>query len=1103
MKHFLSFFVIIGLQSLCILTGQIIFPESRLLTVSEGLSQSKISAMLQDSRGFLWVGTEDGLNRYDGYDFINYTHEPFEVNSLSNNCINAICEDKNGILWIATNKGLNCYDVKNAKFSCFYHDPLKNNSLSDNVVLNVFIDSNNAVWVKTLKSLDLFDTKTNTFRKFFHYNDVFHFIATNVPFPICEDKKGRLWVGSKDGLNVFDRDLELFNRYISLDFNSKSLSHNEIRSICEDKNGLLWVGTANGLNSFDPEKKEFKRYYPELNSTQSSSANRINVLYPDKSGQLWVGTGNGLYSFERSTGAFRSVSIKGLNALKISVLSILEDRSGVFWVGTLKGLIKVGSLKTKFKVFRSAENTNYNFSANDIGTIYPDGKESVWLGTWGKGINIFNLKTLQNKVVDFKSKGVDDDDIVHVIYKFSPEKFFIGTSNGIVLYNPVKNEIKNLCAENFSGCDGLLQNRVNSIVKDKNGKYWIGTTHGLFKLDWEGKNIKSYLNLPEDKKTIGNNTIYCLLPDKLGNIWIGTDNGLDYLTLATEKFTHYESCLSEKFSFSSSTIYCLRFDSKGYLWIGTASGLNRMNPTDNSLKIITEKDGLSDNLIYTIEIDKHENIWVSTNRGLNWINSKTFQIRSFDVSDGLQDYEFNFNSSGQNEKGELFFGGVSGLNVFTPDSLVDNKIVPPIVITSVEIVTEYSKVHMPNPFSEKIIIPYRTNVFTVNFSALDFTVPNKNTFAYKFYSDNESEWINIGTKHSATFSNLKPGDYTLKIKGSNNDYVWNEKGISIVISIESPFWLKPQAYYVYIFILIVVVLIIYRYRTFNLRQTNKILKEKDVASIEIERQKELLAIKNRNITDSINYAKRIQEALMPSEKFFKKILPDSFVLHQPKDIVSGDFFWISERGKKIYVAAVDCTGHGVPGAFMSIIGFELFRKITHNQYIDDPSHILNILNREFEEIFKDVDSVTLKDGMDIAFCVIDKETRVLEFSGAVNPIYLIREDKITEIRGARFSVGLDDFTEEVQTFENKQIVLQEDDVIYLFSDGYADQFGGPEGKKFKYRRFRHLLLTIHQYPMEEQQKLLLERINRWKGDIEQVDDILVIGFRPNFKKPVL
>ena len=276
------------------------------------------------------------------------------------------------------------------------------------------------------------------------------------------------------------------------------------------------------------------------------------------------------------------------------------------------------------------------------------------------------------------------------------------------------------------------------------------------------------------------------------------------------------------------------------------------------------------------------------------------------------------------------------------------------------------------------------------------------------------------------------------------------------------------------------------------------MKEREIATHQVEQQKEQLAIKNRNITDSINYAKRIQEALMPSEKSFKKILPESFVFHQPKDIVSGDFFWISERGTKIYVAAVDCTGHGVPGAFMSIIGFELFRNITHSRGVDDPSQILNILNQEFEQIFRDVENYTFKDGMDIAFCVIDKQSRILEFSGAVNPIYLIRDNKVTEIRGSRFSVGLDDNYDNEQTFENKQIVLQEDDMFYIFSDGYADQFGGTEGKKLKVGKFRELIVSLQNYPLDEQKQQLNEFLDNWKGNGPQIDDILVIGRRFEF-----
>ena len=1090
------------LLPVCFVKGQFTFPEAKVYTVNEGLSQSRINTILQDSRGFIWVGTEDGLNRYDGYNFNSFTHQPYDTNSLSNNYINAICEDANGVLWIATNRGLNSYDVKSGKFTNYQSNSMVSGSISDNIVLNVYIDNERNLWVKTLKSLDLFDPVSKSFRNFKHNFDLFKFSSGNVPYPIHEDKSGKLWVGTKDGLNYFDRDLELFKPYKNNDFDPNSISNNEVRTILEESNGTLLIGTTNGLNSFNTTTKEFKHFYPFPDLKDKIGANKINALFEDKNGKFWVGTNEGLFLFDHNNGKFQHVQIRNNNSLLAAVYSIIQDKSGVLWIGTHKGLIKANTRKTKFRTYRVEDhNNNNNFtSSDDVDAILPEENDAFWIGTKGGGLNYLNRKYNTIKNYDFSKLGVEDDNFVHFIYKIDKKKFLLGTDNGVNIFNPENGKITDLKAEEIIGYESLLQHKVNYITRDNQGVFWIATFHGLYKLDFERKQIKQFINNPENNNSLINNTIYCLSTEQDGKLWIGTENGLDCLNTDIEKFTHYNCLTPGKQLLSSNTIYCLRFDRSGYLWIGTATGLNRFNLRDKSVKMFTEKEGLSDNLIYAILLDKKQNVWVSTNRGLNSINPLSFKIRTFDVFDGLQDYEFNHNSACNTDNGELFFGGVAGFNSFYPDSLTKNGFIPPIVITSLEIITSHGETKIQNPSSVHISIPYRTHVFTINFSALDFTFSDKNNYAYKFYSDSEKDWINIGRKHFATFSNLQPGDYHFKVKGSNNDMVWNNNGLELIISVESPFWLKTEAYYLYSFVILISLFAIYRYRTYNLRVTNKILKEKELASHKIDRQREQLALKNRNITDSINYAKRIQEALMPSEKTFKKIIPESFVLHQPKDIVSGDFFWISEQGNKVYVAAVDCTGHGVPGAFMSIIGFELFRKITHSQGVDDPSQILNILNREFEEIFRDVDNDKLRDGMDIAFCVIDKSTRVLEFSGAVNPIYLIRDNKITEIRGSRFSVGLEDQVEQQQAFENKQILLHEDDVIYLFSDGYADQFGGPEGKKFKYRRFRHLLLTIHQYPMEDQQRLLEERINLWKGSLEQVDDILVIGFRPLFNK---
>ena len=305
-------------------------------------------------------------------------------------------------------------------------------------------------------------------------------------------------------------------------------------------------------------------------------------------------------------------------------------------------------------------------------------------------------------------------------------------------------------------------------------------------------------------------------------------------------------------------------------------------------------------------------------------------------------------------------------------------------------------------------------------------------------------------------------------------------------------------YFIYGIIIIILIYFFIQYRTKSLRKANQILIEKDIASREVEKQKEELAIKNKNITDSIQYAKKIQEALLPSDIMFKKLFPDSFILFKPKDIVSGDFYWITERNNKVFVSAVDCTGHGVPGAFMSLIGFKILENIIKVQGIEKPAEILNILSIGIENTFhRDEEDYLLKDGMDLTFCVFDRDKKQLEYAGAFNPLYLIRDNKLIETRADRFSIGLKYTLNEPNEYTNHSVSIKKGDMIYLFSDGYPDQFGGPNGKKFMYRRFRHLLLTIHNLPLQEQKDSLEKSIEDWKGEeYEQIDDILVIGIKP-------
>jgi serine phosphatase RsbU (regulator of sigma subunit) len=356
-------------------------------------------------------------------------------------------------------------------------------------------------------------------------------------------------------------------------------------------------------------------------------------------------------------------------------------------------------------------------------------------------------------------------------------------------------------------------------------------------------------------------------------------------------------------------------------------------------------------------------------------------------------------------------------------------------------------------------------------------------------------WISLGSRNFQDFGTLAPGEYTLKIKGSNNDLIWNNNEISIKITVLPPYWKTPWAYGLYILIVLSVIYIYVRNRTGKLQQANDALRTKQLAALEIAKQREELAAKNKNITDSINYAKRIQEAMLPSEYLFRKLLPESFIFYNPKDIVSGDFYWVTEKESKIFIAAVDCTGHGVPGAFMSIIGFDLLRNITKEQGVENPSQILNLLNLGISETFsKHATEGAVKDGMDVSLLVIDRNNKLLEYAGAFNPLYIARENKIIEVKGNRFAVGKVEGNED-NKFDNHVIPYRDNDMVYIFSDGYADQFGGPLGKKFKFRRFRHLLLTINSLPLIKQKSFLEENFDSWKGQLEQVDDILVIGIR--------
>ncbi|GAB4289934.1 MAG: hypothetical protein Kow0068_15410 [Marinilabiliales bacterium] len=1066
------------------------------ITMEDGLSQSSVNCIMQDSYGFIWMGTQVGLNKYNGSNnmpFDYYLHNIYDTLSLSSNWIYSIDQDEDGNIWVGTVEGLNKIERKTGKIYRYLHDPKNPNSIAEEKVFGVLVDSKGIVWAKTSMTLNKLDPKTG---KFTHYVPFYDYMTSEdllFGTPIIEDSRGNILVGTKDGLDFFDREYEQFHRIHTK--NSK-LSSNYIYSLYEDDDGYIWIGTRNGLNRYNPDTREIINFMHDPDNPNSLSGNDVRAITQDKNGIFWIGTTNGLNRFNPDNNTFTSYLPDPMNPATISqkhIFSLCVDNSNVLWIGTYGGAInKVDLKRKKFGILNSH---NFNLNYDDIGGIYIDDKGRYWIGTYGEGLNIIDQSNEIYLHLNTETKGKLNliNNYVHIIYKDIRGYLWLGTRAGLIIYLEDKDEFKTL--DYIFGANNLTY-RVNSIAEDKYHNLYVGTDRGLYCLNFETKMIESYLKNTENPESISENKVYSVVVDDEGFVWVGTDGGgLNQFNPLTGVFKHFKSNVNNSNTISNNSVFHLHTDKDGMLWIATRSGLNKYDKNSNSFTIYTKKDGLPSDLIYNIVEDDNGNLWLSTGYGLAMLDVKNNEIRSFDIADGLASLEMNFASFYKSKDGTLFFGGNKGINYFHPDSINDNTIKPNVVFLKYKKINSEGTSEYSLDGVNSIELNYNDYSFTIYFASLEYTNPGKNRYKFKI-DELHDDWIELGTSNSRSFSSLSPGEYTFRVLGSNNDRVWSDESKVLSIIIKPPFWQTIYAYIAYFSIISFIVYYIFRLRTRRLRNANQALRMKQLAALEIAKQKEELSIKNKSIMDSINYAKRIQEAMMPSVFLFKKLFPQSFILYKPKDVVSGDFYWIAEKNNKIFVAAVDCTGHGVPGAFMSIIGFDLLRNITKEQGIEKPSQILNLLNSGVSETFsKHLNDEEVKDGMDASLCVIDKGNKQIEYSGAMNPLYIARDNKIIEIKGNRFSIGTIGITDENQEFENHVIPYEDNDMIYLFSDGYADQFGGPLGKKFKYRRFRHLLLTIHNLPLEQQRKFLEENIENWKGELEQVDDILVIGIK--------
>jgi len=774
------------------------------LTIDDGLSQSIVQCMIQDRQGFMWFGTQDGLNRYDGYKFIVYKKDISVKNTLSNNNINCLYEDSEGDLWIGTAGGGLCrYDRDKDSFENYISAEDDHNSVSNNRIRSVCEDSFGNLWIGTNGGLNKFSKKEN---KFFHYkNDSAdqHSIRSNSIRSIYEDRDLNLWIGTwGEGINKFERDTGRFVSYKNKISNSDN--SNRINSIYEDSKNNLWISSNDGLQLLDRQSGNIEEIKKIENDPDSLSDNFISQVFEDSNGTLWIGTREGgLNKFNFEKNAFTKYRHNRTDPNSIgndTIMSIYEDRSGIIWIGTFgEGLSKFSNHRKNIRHYYSMQGVKSSIGSNKIYCFCEDRNNDLWIGTVDSGLNKLNRKTgsftyYKNDPND--NNSISSDRVTDVIEDRTGNLWIATSGGGLNKFNSAKEKFISF-KSNKDNNNSISFNTVISLKEDFDGIIWIGTLDGgLNKFDPEKETFTHFMHDPLNPESIGSNKVRTLYIDSSGDLWLGLEfGGLNKFNRESGTFTQYKNIVSDPDSISDNHVLTICEDSKGRLWIGTANGgLNYFERDKNIFTKYSERHGLPNNSINGILEDDEGNLWISTNNGLSKFNPETGIFKNYDKRDGLQSNEFNPSAFLKLKSGEVIFGGINGFNIFYPSDITDNPYIPNVVFTDFLIFNkkiqagESDSILKKPIFSEdEINLSYRESVFSFEFASLDFNIPGKNQYAYKMEGF-DKEWVYSENRRFATYTNLNPGEYIFRVKGSNNDGIWNEAGSNMKITITPPFW---------------------------------------------------------------------------------------------------------------------------------------------------------------------------------------------------------------------------------------------------------------------------------------------------------------------------
>jgi len=1020
-------------------------------SVSDGLAQSTVHKIFQDRNDLYWLGTQVGVTSFDGVQFVNYTSN----DGLAEGGVRAICEDQSGRIWFGHKEGgISVFDGYSFKEVSVFED-----TIGQSIISSILLDKDGQLWFTTVGAgiIKLINPESPPDEYQFE-NFSGDELSDEVYGHFYDQHDGIYFVTKYGVVQYSDNDSSHFDRLMV----PGVPTGDQTAAILIDSRERTWIGKFHG---------GLFRYNPRLDSTvmydlvkAGLNSNWVSTLFEDKEGNIWAGTfEDGMVRISPENEMELFSTRNGFPGMK--VWSMMQDREGNLLFGTNdNGLC----------VYKGDDFISYykedGLIDSQVKAILERTNGTYWFGT-NEGISILSRSSGGESMRDFLHLQGEE---IKFLKEDKEGTIWIGTfDRGVLSYSRTGELYYDEHLNN-----SINHNQVAAMEIDLDNYLWIGTLEGLIYYDIENKKLVNTFIRSREVDLQGND-ISALHVDTKNRVWVGCQGKGVTLIDGGEFFP-----LDLGFNFTPT---CFTEDRNGMIWMGTEGmGLIQYDAEKQEIAGVYDENvgGLLANHINLVEVDQYNNIYVGTNKGLNIYSRDEHRFYSYTRKSGFVGIETRPNASYADRSGDMWFGTVLGVTRFHPSSGLHIGSELTTRITGMEV--NHKMVEMERGLS----LSHRQNSITFKYGSITL---NPDEVLYSIMLKGiEKEWRQPDRQTSEIYPALPHGRYTFMVKTRSSSGVWNNEPTSFRFVIRPPFYLTW--YFIVSAALALGVLIIFyiKIRERALKRENAILEErvKDRTAIVVS-QKEELAQKNKDITDSIRYAKRIQFAILPEESPF----PDTFILFKPKDIVSGDFYWFNQVGDKEFFSAVDCTGHGVPGAFMSIIGHNSLTKIVREYGILEPGKILTQLNKEvLETLHQRSDMGDVYDGMDLALVSYDSKGKYLEYSGAFNPLYLVRDGEILETKADKISIGRSGFKTEA-VFQNHRIEVKSGDTVYLFSDGYADQFGGELMKKFKYRNLKELILKIQPETMPQQRIVLNHTIEKWRGDIEQLDDILVIGRR--------